>query len=298
MKEALFAKNCLYWCCFLLIGCQMHPSQQVKGTSLEKNDASYISVQTKSVFLEPILEHTASMNPAVQREVESFQSQRHHINNILQKSKSYKQTIIPLLRENGVPEDLIYVVFIESGFNGDAVSPKNAVGYWQFIESTGRFYGLTINESLDERKNLQASTLAAIKYFKNLYNLFKSWELSLAAYNAGENRIKKTIWKTQQRNFLEISKKLPKETARYVPKFYAMRLIDRNPQKYGFLSATNRDGLDLTEVRTQFRCYGSPINCSPEIFEQKSKRGIFRLLSDIDKKTKILKKQVKDFFQL
>jgi membrane-bound lytic murein transglycosylase D len=140
------------------------------------------------------------------------------------------------LREYGLPEDLVYVAMIESGFSPVARSRTAAVGYWQFMRSTARTYGLTVNAFIDERRDPVLSTRAAAEYFKALYNLFGSWHLALASYNSGENRVKSVVMRNFTRDFWELVRlrKVPPETQNYVPKFIAAALIAKDPQHYGF----------------------------------------------------------------
>ena len=141
-----------------------------------------------------------------------------------------------VLREYELPEDLVYVAMIESGFNSRAHSTASAVGYWQFIAGTGRRYGLKINSYVDERRDPVLSTRAAAAYFKDLYNTFESWYLALASYNAGEYRISRFTLHHYSRNFWHLAdqRSFPKETANYIPKFIAAVRIGKDPKKYGF----------------------------------------------------------------
>ena len=154
----------------------------------------------------------------------------------LERSSRYFPIMKSVLREKGLPEELVYVALIESGFSSQAHSRANAVGYWQFIKGTGRRYGLRINHFVDERKDPVLSTRAAAEYFKDLYSLFGSWHLALSAYNAGEYRINRVVLRHYNRNFWYLISKgsLPKETSNYIPKFIAARRIGKNPEKYGF----------------------------------------------------------------
>ena len=118
----------------------------------------------------------------------------------------------------------------------------NAVGLWQFIRPTGLKYGLKINHWVDERRNPEKSTLAAARYLRKLYDEFGSWELALAAYNCGEKRVAKAIRRTGSTDFWTVSRKLPRETRNYVPKFNAALIIAKNPEKYGFrVTETEKD---------------------------------------------------------
>ena len=154
----------------------------------------------------------------------------------LERSQRYLDVMRLALSKEGLPQNLVYMVMIESGFSSQARSRANAVGYWQFIESTGRRYGLKINAFVDERKDPFLSTSAAGRYLKDLYNLFGSWYLAMASYNAGEYRVNRAMMKHYTRDFWKLThkKSIPRETREYVPKFMAAQLIAENPEKYGF----------------------------------------------------------------
>ncbi|MFC1489377.1 lytic transglycosylase domain-containing protein, partial [Thermodesulfobacteriota bacterium] len=111
----------------------------------------------------------------------------------LKRASRYFPHMEKVLKENHAPDDLKYVPVIESSLRPHAVSPKQAVGFWQFLKSTGRRYDLTITANIDERRNVFASTRAAVKYFKDLYELLGSWTLSAAAYNMGEKGLQAEI---------------------------------------------------------------------------------------------------------
>ncbi|MBW2466442.1 MAG: LysM peptidoglycan-binding domain-containing protein [Deltaproteobacteria bacterium] len=154
----------------------------------------------------------------------------------LARSGKYLPMIHEHLRAAGLPEDLAYLAMIESGFNERAYSRAKAVGVWQFIKSTGRNYGLAINSYVDERRNPVKSTKAAVSYLSDLYNEFGSWYLAVAAYNAGEGKIRRAVKKYKTRDFWEIAqgRYLKLETKRYVPKLIAAIIIAKEPEKYGF----------------------------------------------------------------
>ncbi len=176
-------------------------------------------------------------NKEVARWIDYFQNRGYrHMVLYLERSTRYRLLMKRILKEEGMPEDLVYIALIESGFSPRAYSRASAVGYWQFVRDTGRRYGLKINAYVDERRDFIAATRAAANYFKSLYNLFGNWYLAMASYNAGENRIKNIVMKYQTRDFwyLARNKKLPKETMNYIPKFLAATLIAKHPKKYGF----------------------------------------------------------------
>src|SRR2546423_13956721 len=144
------------------------------------------------------------------------------------------------LEKRDMPQDLIYLAMIESGFNPKAQSPAKAGGLWQFISETGKRYGLTVNKKVDERNNPARATDAALSYLSDLHDRFGSWYLAAAAYNSGEGTVSKALKRVTGRtkgtdaDFYRISPRLPKETRDYVPKLLAAARIGKNPAKYGF----------------------------------------------------------------
>lgn len=124
-----------------------------------------------------------------------------------------------IFREEGVPEWLLAVGFVESTYNVSALSPKQAAGIWQFIPATGARYGLQLTAWTDERRNPEKSTRAAARYLRRLHALFGDWSLALAGYNWGENRVARVMRKTGVRDFWTMAERglVPQETANYVP---------------------------------------------------------------------------------
>jgi membrane-bound lytic murein transglycosylase D len=154
----------------------------------------------------------------------------------LARSGQYIPTIQEEFKKAGLPRDLAYLAMIESGFNPSAYSPADASGLWQFIEGTGRNHGLKIDSWVDERREPEKATKAAIRYLTKLYKDFDDWYLAVAAYNAGEKRIETACKNKNTEDFWEIagSDGIYLETKRYVPKLIAAILIARNPDKFGF----------------------------------------------------------------
>lgn len=169
--------------------------------------------------------------------------QRERFQRFINNGEKYRSLIEKILKEEGVPKELFYVGLIESGYYLGAHSRAKAVGPWQFIKGTGKRYGLFINQEIDERRDIEKSTRAAAHYFKDLYNIFSSWELSLAAYNAGENGIIRRMTKYQMRDYYQLchNKKLPSETINYVPKVLAAMYLSQNHKRYGFVIPKNQD---------------------------------------------------------
>lgn len=177
---------------------------------------------------------------------------RDRFQRFINNGEEYRHHIESILVEHGLPKELYYVGLIESGYYLGAKSHASAVGPWQFIKGTGSRYGLRITSELDERRDLFKATKAAAMYFKDLHNVFSSWELALAAYNAGEYGIIRRIMKHGTRDFYELSrnKQLPSETINYVPKVLAAMHIVNNAEKYGFVIPKKKNRFfDLTELK-------------------------------------------------
>ena len=177
-----------------------------------------------------------TMNSHVQDEIKSLTGpERKSFIRALERSSRYRPMIVEELRKSGLPEEISWLPLIESGFKLRALSSARALGLWQFIPSTGYKFGLTRNYYIDERMDPEKSTRAAIAYLKELHNLFGDWTTALAAYNCGEGRVLKIIRRQRINyldNFWDFYQNLPKETARYVPRFLATIHIINNLEKY------------------------------------------------------------------
>lgn len=168
----------------------------------------------------------------------------------LKRSRLYVPIITEILRENDMPEDLVYLAMIESGFNPKAYSSAKASGPWQFIYSTGGRYGLEVDYWVDERRDPEKSTVAAAKYLKNLFDQFGCWYLAAASYNCGEGRMGRLIQKHQTNDFWELYRynTLPRETREYIPQLIAAAIIAKDPAKFGFGSITYDPPIRFAEV--------------------------------------------------
>jgi membrane-bound lytic murein transglycosylase D len=159
----------------------------------------------------------------------------------LERSGRYAPMIRQALRERGMPEDLVYLAFIESGFSPRAYSRAQAAGIWQFIAETGRRYGLEVSSYVDERRDPLKATTAALDYLEKLHRQFGNWYLAAAAYNAGENRVARVLRERRENErgteelFWRIAPYLPQETRDYVPLMLAAGRIGKEPEKYGFV---------------------------------------------------------------
>ncbi len=144
-----------------------------------------------------------------------------------------------IAKEEGMPEEIIYLSMIESALNPNAVSRAKAVGLWQFMQSTGEMYDLQVNMWVDERRDPEKSTRAAMRHLRDLYNELGDWHLALASYNYGVNGVKRAIAKSNLENpkFWDIIDLIPRETRNYVPLYIAATLIALNPEAYGFTSS-------------------------------------------------------------
>ncbi|HEX6559033.1 MAG TPA: LysM peptidoglycan-binding domain-containing protein [Longimicrobiales bacterium] len=158
----------------------------------------------------------------------------------LERSGRYVPLVQAELKRRGMPQDLIYLAFIESGYNPNAHSHAAAVGLWQFISDTGRRYGLEVSSYVDERRDPFKSTKAALDYLGELHDRFGSWYLAAAAYNTGENRVARIMRERTgsehgaDADFWKIARYLPEETRNYVPLMLAAGHIGKEPDKYGF----------------------------------------------------------------
>jgi membrane-bound lytic murein transglycosylase D len=195
-----------------------------------------------------------TINSHVQKEIDLF-TKKHNksfFKQSLQRSGKYRKKIIAELKEAGLPESLVWLPLIESGFKTHALSKARALGLWQFIPSTGYKFGLKRDRYIDERLDPDKATTAAIQYLKELHQIFGDWTTVLAAYNCGEGRVLRII-RSQNVNYLDnfwdLYQRLPRETARYVPKFLATLHIINNLEKYGLDKVVLDKPLEYEKVK-------------------------------------------------
>jgi len=198
-------------------------------------------------------------NDAVKYFIQYFTTEKKKVfSNWLKRSRYYVPIFKEILKEQGLPEDLVYLAMIESGFNTRAYSPANASGPWQFIYATGERYGLRVNYWIDERRDPEKSTVAATKYLGDLFNQFGCWYLAAAGYNSGEKRVERAMEKHNTNDFWEIVKynTLPRETREYIPKLIAAAIIAKDPERFGFGAITYDQPVRFARVKVPA---GSPL---------------------------------------
>src|SRR5436853_127500 len=231
-------------------GSEPPDEDQVAATSTEDGwaeaygDGSRVSYAAIMAPAYPVM-----LNAQVQFHLDRFTgSSREVVTLWVHRSSRYLAMIREVLRTRGLPEDLAFTAMIESGFKPDAVSRVGAKGMRQFMAATARRYGLRVDRWVDERLDPEKSTVAAARYLRDLHNLFGSWPLAQAAYNAGEVKVARAISKTGSRDFwtLAESKYLRRETKEFVPQIHAVTMIGREPDRYGF----EFDDLEPASVET------------------------------------------------
>lgn len=191
------------------------------------------------------------INKKVEKWIAYFNTRgRKHFRRWLERSGRYIPMMRRILRENGLPEDLVYLAMIESGFTPYAYSRAKASGPWQFIYGTGKRYGLRVDWWIDERRDPEKSTIAAAQHLKDLYDEFGSWYLAAAGYNAGAGKINRAMRRYKTEDFWELSRGryLRSETKNYVPKLIAAALIAKNPAKYGFTDIQYQEPIAYEKV--------------------------------------------------
>ena len=151
---------------------------------------------------------------------------------MIKKANRYFPIVEPILKANGIPDDFKYLMVIESNLNPTARSSAGAAGLWQFMQTTGREYGLEVNKNIDERYHVEKSTEAACKYLKDAYAKYQDWIAVAASYNAGQARISTQFEKQQVDEMLDLY--LVEETARYVYRIIAAKIMFSNPSAFGF----------------------------------------------------------------
>ena len=166
------------------------------------------------------------------RELISFTYMHTNTTLMLKRSRRYFTQIVPILRQQGIPEDLKYLMAIESSLDPKALSVSGAAGLWQFTKATAQTYGLEVTTEVDERYNIEKETIAACKFLKDAYRKYGDWMTVAASYNAGQGGISRRREAQKQTSALELW--LPEETARYMFRLLAVKMFFENPAAFGF----------------------------------------------------------------
>jgi membrane-bound lytic murein transglycosylase D len=208
------------------------------------------------------------VNDRVREKIRLFQTEAAEVfRTWLHRSGVYGPIIRRALREEGLPEDLIFLSMVESGFSNRAYSRVAAVGMWQFMQYTGRLYGLQVNNYVDERRDPEKATHAAARHLRHLYRLFGNWDLVLTAYNCGEGRLQKALRRHQTEDFWKL-RDIPSETLNHLPKVLAALIISKDPAFFGFHDVLYGEPLsydvvkvsEAVDLRQGAQCAGTSVD--------------------------------------
>lgn len=213
-------------------------SSRINESHSAKSEVPYCvtppTVPTQVTFDKTIIDlRRYDRRERMDREMMSFTYMHSTTMLLIKRANRYFPIVEPILKANGVPDDFKYLMVIESNLNNIARSPAGAAGLWQFMPTTGREFGLEVNDNVDERYNIEKATVAACKYFKQAYGKYGDWMAVSAAYNAGQARISSQLDKQLASHAMDLW--LVEETSRYMFRLLAVKEIFSNPQRYGFL---------------------------------------------------------------
>lgn len=232
--------------------------KELEGEVPAGEDSEAVEELDSRFFANPLEEiekgkdgHYAGLTVRIEKFTRYFQTRgRDRFEIWLSRSGKYSVMMREILAQYGLPGDLVYLALIESGFSPKAYSVARAAGPWQFIAGTAKRYGLRVDWWADERRDYEKSTHAAASYLRDLYGLFDSWPLATAAYNAGENKIRRAVarYKTEDYSKLIRYRYLSRETRDYVPKMLAALSIAKEPERYGFDDLQYEDPLEFDKA--------------------------------------------------
>jgi membrane-bound lytic murein transglycosylase D len=217
---------------------------------------SSISPDLQRILLSTKSDLPLTINDQVLRYVNYFLGRGHTtLREALRRAGSYRPMISRILAEEGVPQDLIYLVQAESGFRPRARSRKQATGMWQFVAWRGREYGLNQNRHVDERLDPEKATQAAARHLADLHAQFGNWYLAMAAYNCGPGCVQRAVERSGYADYWEMAHRgvLPRETANYVPVILAMALLDKNAEAFHLDGIVPEQPIDYDTVQTRQR---------------------------------------------
>ena len=186
---------------------------------------------------EPVPLHHFEVRESLDRELLSVSNFHSQTLLMLKKLPRYFQIIEPILKKNKIPEDFKFLALAESSFLDKAMSPAGAIGIWQFMKEAAVGNGLEVNAEVDERFHIEKSTQAACNYLNDAYGRYRSWTMAAASYNAGLNGMNRQISLQNSQNYYDLL--LNEETARYIFRILALKLVLSDPEKYGFRVAEN-----------------------------------------------------------
>ena len=175
----------------------------------------------------------ADLRERMDREITAFTYSHQTTLLMLKRANRYFPIVEPILKECGVPDDLKYLMVIESNLSPTAKSPAGAAGLWQFMQTTGREYGLEVNTNIDERYNVEKATRAACQYLKKAYALYGNWMTVAASYNGGQSGISRRLEQQGATNAMDLW--IVEETSRYMFRILTAKLVLENPKNYGFI---------------------------------------------------------------
>ncbi|MBW7889227.1 MAG: LysM peptidoglycan-binding domain-containing protein [Bacteroidetes bacterium] len=213
---------------------------------IEKVDITNISIPPSLI---PPTSVPLDINEYSKRAIAFFMGKgRSYMENWIYRSGKYFPVMKRIFKEEGLPEELIYLAMAESGLNPTARSWAKAVGMWQFMKYTGSLYGLHSNYWYDERRDFEKATRAAARHMKDLYQQYNNWHLVFVAYNAGAGWVNRGIRRSGSTDYWEMRKKLPRETRNYVPQYIAVTLMAMRPEAFGFDGSQTADSLSFDYV--------------------------------------------------
>ena len=212
--------------------------QQLSNKELPQAQVAALAVvpevPTEVKFADEVIRlDRADLRERMDREITAFTYSHQLTLLMIKRANRYFPIVEPILKECGVPDDLKYLMVIESNLSPTAKSPAGAAGLWQFMQATGREYGLEVNVNIDERYNVEKATRAACEYLKESYALYGDWMTVAASYNAGQSGISRRLEKQGVTRAMDLW--LVEETSRYMFRILTAKLVLENPKAYGFV---------------------------------------------------------------
>ncbi len=226
--------------------------KEITGNNTPDYDFFFLPPLENKDFFESIDDLSICRNKYVRKYIYMYLTEgREYLTNAIIRSNRCYDMVENIFDEaDDIPKDIALLPLLESAFNPYAISRSKAVGLWQFLKKTSRTLGLKNNKWVDERRNIEKSTTAAIKHLKNLHSIFGSWELTLAAYNGGAAYLKNSMRKTQSKTFSQLleSSILNRETSEYVYRFAALLIIYKNQKLFDIDDETSDSSSLGTEI--------------------------------------------------